>query len=291
MCTPATAPLYGIRQAVAVESIEKAVNPRVAVTARVEARRRRGALELAAALLCIELRLRLGGKLLRLRGRGITGGHFTGGRGRPREVNGKVGGATEGAAGRTSSESTVMAAQSTFEAQSFPDHTSAPFSTTTSLATPSAMSTACDGVREWEDGRQRHPTLFHRALRCSRSCLMPSASACSRNSMWRAAALSKTATCNRSRRLVGHRCLEEHRSRRELGRRGHGVQPLHRRDVSVDVADLCAQCKGQSRSLRSATAPPRPGYTAWRDRRPPSLRHGATRLGMCAAACEPDLRR
>ena len=38
-----------------------------------------------------------------------------------------------------------MAAQSTFEAQSFLDHTSAPSSTTTSLATPSAMSTACDG--------------------------------------------------------------------------------------------------------------------------------------------------
>mmetsp|Transcript_16330 Transcript_16330/g.38878 ORF Transcript_16330/g.38878 Transcript_16330/m.38878 type:complete len:228 (-) Transcript_16330:422-1105(-) len=39
-----------------------------------------------------------------------------------------------------------MAAQSTFEAQSFPDHTSAPFSTTTSLATPSAMSTAWLGI-------------------------------------------------------------------------------------------------------------------------------------------------
>eukprot|EP00964_Phaeocystis_antarctica_P009549 scaffold5185_cov79-Phaeocystis_antarctica.AAC.1 len=94
-----------------------------------------------------------------------------------------------------------MAAHSTSEAQSFPDHTSAPFSTTTSLATPSAMSTACDGVRDWEDGRQRHLTLPSTSvalLRCSRSCLGPSASACSRISsinMWRAAALLKTATC------------------------------------------------------------------------------------------------
>ena len=50
--------------------------------------------------------------------------------------------------GRASSDSTAMAAQSMFEAQSFPDHASAPSSTTTSLATPSAMSTACDGGRE-----------------------------------------------------------------------------------------------------------------------------------------------
>mmetsp|Transcript_62272 Transcript_62272/g.150071 ORF Transcript_62272/g.150071 Transcript_62272/m.150071 type:complete len:203 (-) Transcript_62272:273-881(-) len=42
-------------------------------------------------------------------------------------------------------------------------------------------------------------------------------------------------------RLVGHRCLEEHRSRRELGRRGHGVQPLHRRDVRAAVAHLLCE--------------------------------------------------
>ena len=89
LCTLATAPRHGIRQAVAVELIEKAVNPRVAVTARVEARRR-GDLELAAALLCIELRLRLGGKLLRLRGRGGSRRSLevAGGRGRSREGRG-----------------------------------------------------------------------------------------------------------------------------------------------------------------------------------------------------------
>ena len=186
LCSPATAPFHDTRQAVAFELIEKFVNPLALVTARVEARHGGGGcLELAAALLCIELRLRLGGKLLRLRGRrgsrGITGYHW-----RSPEVtggHGKVAGGVRDhgcAGGRASSESTVMAAHSTSEAQSFPDHTSAPFSTTTSLATPSAMSTAYDGGGEWEDGRQRRLTLSSGSvalLQCAQSCLGPSASA------------------------------------------------------------------------------------------------------------------
>jgi hypothetical protein len=92
-----------------------------------------------------------------------------------------------------------MAAQSTFEAQSFADHTSAPSSTTTSLATPSAMSTACDGGKGMGYGRQRNPTLPSGSvalLRCSRrSCLGPmciGVQACIR--WWWVAALLKTAT-------------------------------------------------------------------------------------------------
>ena len=164
LCTLAAALLHDTRQAGAVECLEEVVNPLALVTARVEARRR-GGLELAtAALLRSELRVHLVGQLFRLRE--IMGGSLevAGDRvrllWRSREImyssevarkiagGGGVGegcGTTESEAGRASSESTVMAAQSTFEAQSFLDHTSAPSSTTTSLATPSAMSTACDG--------------------------------------------------------------------------------------------------------------------------------------------------
>ena len=177
-----------------------------------------------------------------------------------------------------------MAAQSTFEAQSFADHTSAPSSTTTSLATPSAMSTACDGGREWDMADNGTPLSLQGPWRFfgapGGAVWGQCASACKRvlDGGVGGGATQDRHTCNRSRRLVGHRCLEEHRSRRELSRRGHGVQPLHRRDVSIDVAHL----RAQNRSPPSAAAPPRAGFycVAGYRRPPPPLwrRSGCVRL-------------
>ena len=232
LCTLAAALLHDVSQAGAVEGLEELVHPQALVIARVEARL--GLKLAAAALLCIELRARLGEQLLRLRReikREMTVRSreiISAAREKTREIARRMRGWDHTwrwrSYGRASSESTAMAAQSMFEAQSFPDHASAPSSTTTSLATPSAMSTACDGGREPQRCSDRHYG-------------------------------------NRSRRLVGHRRLEEHRSRRELRRRGHSVQALHRRDVTV-ARDLRAIAEAR-RVIRAAT---RAGlHTAWRD--------------------------
>ena len=65
LCTLAAALLHDVGQAVAVEGLEELVHPQALVTARVEARL--GLKLAAAALLCIELRARLGEQLLPLR--------------------------------------------------------------------------------------------------------------------------------------------------------------------------------------------------------------------------------
>ena len=65
LCTLAAALLHDVGQAVAVEGLDKLVHPQALVTARVEARL--GLKLAAAALLCIELRARLGEQLLPLR--------------------------------------------------------------------------------------------------------------------------------------------------------------------------------------------------------------------------------
>ena len=179
-----------------------------------------------------------------------------------------------------------MAAQSTFEAQSFLDHTSAPSSTTTSLATPSAMSTACDGGEG--NGRMAESagtplslSLF--GVRAAPSVLPELPEPSARVLCVASRGATQTATGNRSRRLVGHRCLEEHRGRRELGRRGHGVQPLHRRDVGAGVANL----RAQDRSPPSPAAPPRAGLYRVAGYGAPCPPPAMAPLGLCAAACEP----